>query len=101
MGRGASTVRRCVDHNSVFNVPDTFPEPPKSLAPDFETHQLYLKELETYLLRVAKMPCTFEKKVKRRRAACFRDLNTLDMQQQLRLLPCAVHAEADWLSVGP
>ena len=81
------------DDPTLFYVPDTFPAPPRTLPPDHATHQLYVNELNAYLLSVLKEPRAFEKKVRKRRAATLRDPSAAVDKQQLGV-------EADWLSVG-
>ena len=60
----------------VCYVPKSFPEPPtRALPPDESTHKQYLRELNIYLIGVAKNPDAFQRKVeKRRKESQFSDL---------------------------
>ncbi|CAE7792629.1 HFA1 [Symbiodinium sp. CCMP2456] len=47
-------------------VPQTFPTPPKVLPPDQRTHELYVRELNSYLMFVARNPQAFQNQVEMR-----------------------------------
>ena len=64
-GCGTSTVR----------VPQSFPKPPQNFPPDQATHQLYVRELNMFLINVARNPHAFEKRVERRREIRFAELS--------------------------
>ncbi|CAE7824076.1 atpH, partial [Symbiodinium sp. CCMP2456] len=60
---------------TVCYVPNSFQSPPtRALPPDESTHKQYLRELNLYLIRVAKNPDAFQRKVEKRRKEEFRDL---------------------------
>ena len=65
MGCNAS----CENHSqTVFYVPNSFQSPPtRALPPDESTHKQYLRELNIYLIHVAKNPDAFQMKVGQRR----------------------------------
>ncbi|CAE7263044.1 ACC2 [Symbiodinium natans] len=69
-GSCSHTVEAASD-TSVFYVPKTFPTPPKSFEPDSSTHHLYVRQLNSYLINVAKSPHAFQVQVARRRQARF------------------------------
>ncbi|CAE7836072.1 atpH [Symbiodinium sp. CCMP2592] len=84
----------------VCYVPKTFPAPPQDVQPpDATTHQLYVRQLDKYLVRVAKNPEAFQVQVERRREAFFGEVWTGSTKSQVRVHP--VDSEAKWLSVGP
>ena len=61
-GRSSLGVEPC--HVAVCHVPESFPTPPEDvLPPDGNTHQMYIRQLNTYLLNVAKHPQEFKQKV--------------------------------------
>ncbi|CAE7558689.1 ACC2 [Symbiodinium natans] len=86
---------------SVFYVPKNFPTPPKNLEPDSSTHHLHVRQLNSYLINVAKSPHTFQAQVARRRKARFGEAwaegNVPDMSVQ----PRDPRGEGKWLRVCP
>ena len=87
---------------SVFYVPKNFPKPPKeNLEPNSSTHHLYVRQLNSYLINVAKSPHAFQVLVARRRQARFGEAwpegNVSDMSVQ----PRDPRGEGKWLCVGP
>ncbi|CAE7920775.1 atpH [Symbiodinium necroappetens] len=96
MGCGASTgtvKNGCA--TSTVRVPQSFPKPPQNLPPDQATHQLYVRELNMFLINVARNPDAFVKRVERGREIRFAELS---METGMHRAVCA---ENGWLFVGP
>ena len=83
-------------------MPKTFPAPSKEIRPpDGTTHQLHVRQLETYLIHAAKSPQAPQMKVQKRRELCFGHVSTGSMKSQGRVHPVDFdRSEAKWLSVG-
>ncbi|CAE7513093.1 ACC2, partial [Symbiodinium sp. KB8] len=66
MGCVASCAVRGMQESTSCYVPETFPTPPKVLPPDQRMHELYVCELNSYLMSVARNPQAFQDQVEMR-----------------------------------
>ena len=82
--------------------PEPFvPPPPKDgVVPNRVTHDLYIAQLEHYLINVACHPQAFQKKVDMRRDARFGELWNEVAVPELPAVHAARHNRADWLPDG-
>ncbi|OLP78355.1 Acetyl-CoA carboxylase, mitochondrial, partial [Symbiodinium microadriaticum] len=55
-----------IEESTSCYVPETFPTPPKVLPPDQRMHELYVCELNSYLMSVARNPQAFQDQVEMR-----------------------------------
>ena len=64
MGCATGCAVRDMQDSTVRHVPEAFPTPRQVLPPDRRTHELYVRELNSYLTLVAKHPQAFQNKVR-------------------------------------
>ena len=87
---------------SVFYVPESFPKPPnKNLEPNSSTHRLYVRQLNNYLINVAKSPYAFQVQVARGRQARFGEAWAEGSMPDMLVQPGDPCCDGKWLGVGP